>query len=292
MRTKSSPIKPGAKAAMKPALMAKDKKKAGAAGSKLATLVSVKETVKNAIFGSGRPAAKTKQLEKTTSPKTAKAPPMKATPSKAKTASPPSKSKAPAPAKAAPIKAAAPAKGGKAAPAAAPAKAGKAAAPAAPVAAKGKGKAEVAPATPAPAAKGKAAKTPVSPLLKASLGKKTNSRLHPDDVCRETACESLATTLSYCRLHYIKNWKKIKRKEVILKEGKLNQYIEELVVKYPDKYIEAIRQDLASDKDFASVIVDLDLDESVDDFEGDPDNAEGLIENIKGGGFDEDGDGF
>jgi hypothetical protein len=279
---------------MKPALMAKDKKKAGVAGSKLATLVSVKETVKNAIFGSGRPAPKAKQLDKTSSAKTAKAPPMKATPSKAKTAAP-AKGKTPAPAKAAPVKAApvkaaAPAKAGKAA--AVPAKAGKAAAPA-PVAtkgAKGKAAAEVAPATPAPAAKGK--KPPVSPLLKASLGKKTNPRLHPDDVCRETACESLATTLGYCRLHYIKNWKKIKRKEVILKEGKLNQYIEELVAKYPDKYIEAIRQDLASDKDFASVIVDLDLDESVDDFEGDPDNAEGLIENIKGGGFDDEGDAF
>ena len=40
-------------------------------------------------------------------------------------------------------------------------------------------------------------------------------------VCREVACEGLGTTAGYCRLHYIKNWRKIKRKEVILKEGKL-----------------------------------------------------------------------
>ena len=92
-------------------------------------------------------------------------------------------------------------------------------------------------------------------------------------VCREVACEGLATTGGYCRMHYIKNWKKIKRKELILKEGKLNQYIEELVAKYPDKYIEAIRQDLANDKDFAKVIYDLDLDESVDDFEVEGENA-------------------
>jgi hypothetical protein len=310
MSTKSSPKKPGAKAQAKPAQApsklnekANEKKKTGGAGSKLATLVSVKDSVKNAIFGSGRNAPKAKQLEKTSPPKTlatsAKTS-MKATPSKSKTPPPSKAAKAPAPVKAAPVKAAAPAKAGKAA---APVKAGKAAAaatpPPAPVSVKGatkgvKGKAAApaaTPATPAPTPKGKAGKTPVSPLLKASLSKTRSSRLHPDDVCRETACESLATTLSYCRLHYIKNWKKIKRKEIILKEGKLNQYIEELVVKYPDKYIEAIRQDLASDKDFAQVIVDLDLDESADDFEADGENAEGLIDNIKGN-FDDEGDAF
>ena len=79
--------------------------------------------------------------------------------------------------------------------------------------------------------------------------------------------KGLPPKVAICRLHYIKNWKKIKRKETILKEKRLNQYIEELVIKYPDKYIEAIRQDLANDKDFAKVIYDLDLDEGVDDFD-------------------------
>ena len=91
------------------------------------------------------------------------------------------------------------------------------------------------------------------------------SRGHP--VCREVACELLSTTGGYCRMHYIKNWKKIKRKEMILKERKLNHYIEELVSKYPDKYIEAIRQDLESEKDFAKVIADLEIEEGLDDFE-------------------------
>lgn len=108
-------------------------------------------------------------------------------------------------------------------------------------------------------------------------------------VCREVACEGLATSAGYCRLHYIKNWKKIKRKEVILKEGKLNQYIEELVAKYPDKYIEAIRQDLANDKDFAKVIYDLDLDESLDDFDVDAESSDNIIDSIKRD-FDDEGD--
>jgi uncharacterized protein YihD (DUF1040 family) len=74
-----------------------------------------------------------------------------------------------------------------------------------------------------------------------------------------------------------------------LKEGKLNQYIEELLAKYPDKYIEAIRQDLANDKDFAKVIYDLDLDESVDDFSEDGDSGDAIIDNIKRE-FEDDGD--
>lgn len=113
-----------------------------------------------------------------------------------------------------------------------------------------------------------------------------------ETVCREVACEGLATTASYCRLHYIKNWKKIKRKEIILREGKLNQYIEELVTKYPDKYIEAIRQDLASDKDFSKIIYDLDLDEGIEDF--DTEGAEGedsIIDTIKRE-YEDDGDAF
>ncbi|HLE01414.1 MAG TPA: hypothetical protein VJB59_14215 [Bdellovibrionota bacterium] len=111
------------------------------------------------------------------------------------------------------------------------------------------------------------------------------------DVCREVACEGLATAAGYCRLHYIKNWKKVKRKELILKEKKLNQYIEELVAKYPDKYIEAIRQDLANDKDFAKVIYDLDLDESVDDFDVEGENVDSLIDNIKRD-FEDEGESF
>lgn len=111
-------------------------------------------------------------------------------------------------------------------------------------------------------------------------------------VCREVACELMATTGGYCRMHYIKNWKKIKRKEIILREKKLNSYIDELVSKYPDKYIEAIRQDLASEKDFAKVIADLEIEEGLDDFESvETESAEGIIDNIKRD-FEDEGDVF
>src|SRR5208337_3703323 len=157
-------------------------------------------------------------------------------------------------------------------------------------AAPAKGKAAAAPAKTAAAPAPGPALT--KPPKKTALPKSPRApRLSPEDMCREVACESLCTSGGYCRLHYIKNWKKIKRKELILKEGKLNQYIEELVAKYPDKYIEAIRQDLASEKDFAKVIYDLDLDESVDDFEVEGENVDQIIDTIKRD-FDDEGEGF
>ncbi len=128
------------------------------------------------------------------------------------------------------------------------------------------------------------------PALKAKAARSAGGGEHSEKLCRENACENAATTKGYCRLDYIKNWKKIKRKEMILKEGKLNQYIEELVGKYPDKYIDVIRQDLSSEVSFNKVIHDLELDESIDDLDYDGDSIDALIGGIKkedGGGFDD-----
>jgi len=164
-----------------------------------------------------------------------------------------------------------------------PAPAGKGA-PAAGVSAKGTKGAAPAPAPVAPLVpeKGKKGKAGAVGKGKAPAGLKAGKG-HADarDLCREVACESSATSSGYCRLHYIENWKRIKRKELLLKEGKLNRYIEELVAKYPEKYIEAIRQDLSSDQDFAKVVTDLELDEGIDEFDSDSENIESLIDSIR-----------
>lgn len=138
-------------------------------------------------------------------------------------------------------------------------------------------------------AKMKAAEAKSIAKASASAARKAEQAGPP--VCREVACELVATSGGYCRLHYIKNWKKVKRKEMILKERKLNHYIEELVSKYPDKYIEAIREDLASEKNFAKVIADLEIDENMDDFEMETETAEGIIDNIKRD-FEDEGETF
>ena len=40
---------------------------------------------------------------------------------------------------------------------------------------------------------------------------RASKALSQESVCREVACEGLATSAGYCRMHYVKNWKKIKR---------------------------------------------------------------------------------
>jgi len=88
---------------------------------------------------------------------------------------------------------------------------------------------------------------------------------HGPPVCRESACENLAIAAGYCRPHYIKNWTQIKRKEAILKDGRLKQYIRELVFKYSDKYIQALRHDLQDDAAFARAIAELNLPETTEE---------------------------
>jgi hypothetical protein len=122
----------------------------------------------------------------------------------------------------------------------------------------------------------------ISIPLRSTGSLKASRAARHDNNCREANCENLASSGGYCRLHYIRNWKKIKRKELILKEGKLNRYIEELVNKYPDKYIEAIRQDLATDADFANAIRDLELDETSLDYDAESvESVEGIITGIR-----------
>lgn len=110
--------------------------------------------------------------------------------------------------------------------------------------------------------------------------------------CREPGCEHELLLSGYCRLHYIKNWRKVKRKEAILASGQLNNYVEELVSKYPDKYLDVIRQDLATEKDWVKVVVDLELESSDEEGSGDED-MEGVAEGVRREReFDDDSDSF
>lgn len=131
------------------------------------------------------------------------------------------------------------------------------------------------------AAKGASAKTNAKKhvLSPAKVSVKVMNR------CREVACDSAIVGAGYCRLHYIKNWKQLKAKEQILAEGTLDRFIKELIAKFPEKYIEAIRFDLHSELEFAKVALDLNLTEAPsEDFSGDEESVasdDGIIESIK-----------
>ena len=87
------------------------------------------------------------------------------------------------------------------------------------------------------------------------------------DECEERNCDNPASTEGYCRLHYIKNWKEIKKKIKILEQGKLQELIESLVKKYSLKLIEMMLTDLTDEKSFFVVLEDMDIDSSDESFD-------------------------
>lgn len=99
--------------------------------------------------------------------------------------------------------------------------------------------------------------------------------------CKIKECDQLATVDKYCRFHYLLNWKKIQLRKKILQDGKLEKYIEDLTSRYPDKYIEMIRRDLKTEKDFMSAIQELEIDDSGIEGEFEEENEQ-LLEEVRG----------
>ena len=80
--------------------------------------------------------------------------------------------------------------------------------------------------------------------------------------CRAKDCDQIASVDGYCRFHYLLFWKRIQVRKKILADGKLVKYVEELTARYPDKFVEMIRRDLRTQKDFVAAIQELEIDES------------------------------
>ncbi|OQW48591.1 MAG: hypothetical protein A4S09_04120 [Proteobacteria bacterium SG_bin7] len=83
--------------------------------------------------------------------------------------------------------------------------------------------------------------------------------------CRVQDCDQVAIVEAYCRYHYLLYWKKIQYRKKILADNKFYKYIDELTAKYPDKFLDVIRKDLMSQKNFASAIQEMEIDESADE---------------------------
>lgn len=99
-------------------------------------------------------------------------------------------------------------------------------------------------------------------------------------LCRFTGCDSPAVVEAYCRYHYLLNWKKIQLRKKILAEGKLENYINELTSRYPDKYLEMMKGDLKTEKDFLAAVQELEIDDP--DAAMSDSDAENYLEEVRG----------
>lgn len=113
-------------------------------------------------------------------------------------------------------------------------------------------------------------------------------------LCRVRDCDQVSNVEGYCRYHYLLLWKKIQFRKHILIDNKLEKYIEDLMARYPDKFLEVIRKDLKSEKDFVSVIQEMELDDSVVPENDNEDEVQSFADEIRGIGdapsMDDDGD--
>lgn len=114
-------------------------------------------------------------------------------------------------------------------------------------------------------------------------------------LCRVRDCDQVSTVEGYCRFHYLLLWKKIQVRKAILIDGKLEKYVEDLTSRYPDKFLEMIRKDLKTEKEFLSAIQELEIDESaLNELDGNDDEAQSFSDEIRGIGeapsMDDDGD--
>ncbi|MGZ3772324.1 MAG: hypothetical protein ACXVCN_01345 [Bdellovibrio sp.] len=101
--------------------------------------------------------------------------------------------------------------------------------------------------------------------------------------CRARDCDQIASVDAYCRYHYLLFWKKIQVRKKILADGKLERYVEELTSRYPDKFLEMIRRDLRTEKDFLAAIQELEIDESSVENEYEEDTS-AYLEEVRGMG--------
>lgn len=68
-------------------------------------------------------------------------------------------------------------------------------------------------------------------------------------LCKEKNCHNAQTTEGFCRLHYLRNWKQIKLEKKKKAAKNLNRYVESILKRNPDRYVEEIKKDIRS-KDF------------------------------------------
>ncbi len=113
-------------------------------------------------------------------------------------------------------------------------------------------------------------------------------------LCKVRDCDQVSTVDVYCRFHYLLLWKKIQIRKHILNDGKLEKYLDDLTSRYPDKFLEVIKKDLKTEKDFLSVIQEMELDENALAESENEDEVQSFSDEIRGIGdapsLDEDGD--
>lgn len=102
-------------------------------------------------------------------------------------------------------------------------------------------------------------------------------------VCGQAKCSNQAETSGYCRLHYLSNWKRIKLNDQLKAEARLNHFVDKLAKKYPDSYIEKIKEGVESEERFFEITKELDIESKETAKETDSEFLERFLRVVKPG---------
>ncbi len=106
--------------------------------------------------------------------------------------------------------------------------------------------------------------------------------------CKVPNCDQIGVVDGYCRYHYLLHWKRIQIRKKIITEGKLDKYIDELTAKYPLKFIDVLRRDLKSEKDFMVAIRELEIEDNIpDDSQSSEEDDQHLISEMRGASLED-----
>lgn len=103
-------------------------------------------------------------------------------------------------------------------------------------------------------------------------------------ICIEEGCQNAQTTEKYCRLHYLKNWKKIREATQKKAADRLNNYVEGICKKHPDRYVDVIRREIKTGSGEIVKATDAfgeNMEEGLDVVFHDDENLDQLLSRIK-----------
>ncbi|MBN8554078.1 MAG: hypothetical protein J0L93_01405 [Deltaproteobacteria bacterium] len=63
-------------------------------------------------------------------------------------------------------------------------------------------------------------------------------------ICKNPGCHDIATTLSFCRFHYLSSWRKLKTKEAKKKGQELKIYLKDMGRKFPEEFLEKLKAEI------------------------------------------------
>jgi hypothetical protein len=120
--------------------------------------------------------------------------------------------------------------------------------------------------------------------MKAASKKTSNSvKKLGTKACGHSKCKEAAGETGYCRLHYLANWKRIKLNNQLKAEARLNHFVDKLAKKYPDSYIEKIKEGVENEDRFLEITKELDIESKESVKETDSEFLERFLRVVKPG---------